>query len=58
MSLITITQSMGCPGGQIAELVADSLHLDLYDDARLQCTVQTMGNILPTYRYFLLKIED
>jgi cytidylate kinase len=52
MSLITITQSMGCPGGQIAELVADSLHLDLYDDARLQRTVQTMGKDLEDLKDF------
>jgi cytidylate kinase len=43
MSLITITQSMGCTGDEIAKLVADSLDLELYDDARLQRTVQSMG---------------
>ena len=32
MSLITITQSMGCAGENIAKLVADSLNLELFDD--------------------------
>lgn len=52
MSLITITQSMGCTGGQIAKLVADSLQLELYDDARLQRTVQTMGKELEDLKHF------
>ena len=43
MSLITITQRMGCAGENIAKLVADSLNLELYDDAGLQHTVQTIG---------------
>ena len=43
MSLITITQSMGCSGEKIAKLVADSLNLELYDDAGLQHMVQTLG---------------
>lgn len=43
MSLITITQSMGCAGDQIAKLVAATLNVELYDDARLQQTVKTMG---------------
>lgn len=43
MSLITLTQSMGCQGREIAKLVADRLNLELYDDARLQKTLQSMG---------------
>jgi cytidylate kinase len=52
MPLITITQSMGCAGAKIAELVADRLHLELYDDARLQRTVQTMGKPLEDLKHF------
>jgi cytidylate kinase len=52
MSLITITQSMGCPGEEIAKLVADRLDLELYDDARLQRTVQTMGKELQDLKHF------
>ena len=52
MSLITITQSMGCAGTKIAALVADTLHLELYDDARLQRTVQTMGKQLEDLKHF------
>ena len=36
MSLITITQSRGCSGEKIAELVADRLNLELYNDAKTQ----------------------
>ena len=49
MSLITITQSMGCSGEKIVKIVADSLNLELYDDARLQQTVQTMGKGLKKF---------
>ena len=52
MSLITITQSMGCAGENIAKLVADSLNLELYDDARLQGTVQTMGKEFEGLKHF------
>jgi hypothetical protein len=52
MSLITITQSMGCTGDEIAKLVADSLKLDLYDDARLQRTIQGMGQELEDLKGF------
>ena len=52
MSLITITQSMGCPGDKIAELVAESLHLELFDDATLQRTVQSMGRDLADLKHF------
>jgi len=52
MSLITITQSMGCPGGKIAELVADCLHLELFDDAGLQRTIQSMGRDLEDLKHF------
>jgi cytidylate kinase len=52
MSLITITQSMGCTGENIAGLVADRLQLELYDDARLQRTLQTMGKELEDLKHF------
>ena len=52
MSLITITQSMGCPGEKIAELIADRLHLELYDDARLQRTIQTVGKEIEDLKHF------
>jgi len=52
MSLITITQSMGCMGDQIAKLVADRLDLELYDDARLQGTLQNMGRDLADLKGF------
>lgn len=52
MSLITITQSMGCAGAIIARQVADRLQLELYDDARLQRTVQTMGKPLEDLKHF------
>ena len=38
MALITITQSMGCAGEEIAKLVAANLNLELYDDNKLQQT--------------------
>lgn len=43
MPLITITQGLGCTGEEIAERVAAALNVQLYDDARLQQTAQTMG---------------
>ncbi len=52
MSLITITQSMGSTGDKIAKLVADSLDLELYDDARLQRTVQTLGKDFEDLKHF------
>ena len=52
MSLITITQSVGCAGENIAKLVADSLNLELFDDARLQHTVQTMGKEFEGLKHF------
>jgi len=52
MSLITITQSMGCAGAIIAGQVANRLQLELYDDARLQRTVQTMGKSLEDLKRF------
>ena len=36
MSLITISESIGCGGKAIAALVADELKLELYDDRRLE----------------------
>jgi len=52
MSLITITQSKGGAGEKIAKLVADSLSLELYDDARPQHTVQTMGQEFEDLKHF------
>jgi cytidylate kinase len=52
MSLVTITQSMGCAGEKIAKLVADSLDLELYDDVRLQHAVQTMGKEFEGLKHF------
>lgn len=52
MSLITITQSMGCAGEEIAKLVAATLNLKLYDDAKLQQTAQTMGQQLDDLQQF------
>jgi len=37
---------MGCAGEEIAKLVADTLNLELYDDAKLQQTAQSMGKEL------------
>jgi len=36
MALITITRSLGCGGRGIAELVAEGLKIELFDDKRLQ----------------------
>lgn len=52
MSLITITQNMGCSGEQIAKIVADSLNLELYDDAKLQGTIQTLGKDYEGLQHF------
>ena len=52
MTLITITQNMGCSGEKIAKLVADRLNLELYDDARLKQTVQTMGKEFEELKHF------
>ncbi|CAB1076028.1 hypothetical protein JY97_12205 [Alkalispirochaeta odontotermitis] len=52
MSLITITQSMGCMGDAIAKLVAERLNLELYDDARLQRTLQGIGRDLADLKDF------
>ncbi len=52
MSLITITQSKGCAGEKIAKLVADRLNIELYDDAKLQQTVQTMGSDFVDLKHF------
>jgi len=43
---------MGCAGAIIAGQVADRLQLELYDDARLQRTVQTMGKPLGDLKHF------
>jgi hypothetical protein len=43
---------MGCAGENIAKLVADSLNLELFDDARLQHTVQTMGKEFEGLKHF------
>ncbi len=52
MSLITITQSLGCAGEEIARLVAGALKLEVYDDVRLQQTAQTMGKTLDDLKQF------
>jgi len=52
MALITITQNMGCAGEKIAKRVADKLNLELYDDARLQHTAQTMGKEFEELKHF------
>jgi cytidylate kinase len=43
---------MGCPGKEIAKLVADSLHLELYDDTRLQGAAQTMDKEFEDLKHF------
>jgi cytidylate kinase len=43
MSLITISQSIGCDGGEIARQVSDALQVTLYDDARLKEEALGMG---------------
>lgn len=43
MSLITISEYLGCGGKAIAKQVATDLNLELYDDARLQAEAVKMG---------------
>jgi cytidylate kinase len=43
---------MGCAGEEIAKLVADTLNLELYDDAKLQQTAQSMGKELDDLKQF------
>ena len=43
MSLITISESVGCGGMTVAGLVADNLKLELYDDRRLEEEAVKMG---------------
>lgn len=43
MSLITISQVIGCDGMAIARLVADELKLDLYDDEKLEKEALRIG---------------
>ncbi len=43
---------MGCAGEEIAKLVAATLNLKLYDDAKLQQTAQTMGRQLDDLQQF------
>ena len=52
MSLITITQSLGCAAEDIAKLVANSLNLQLYDDSKLQQTAQAMGKEFDNLKQF------
>jgi hypothetical protein len=52
MALITITQSMGSAGEEIAKLVAATLNLELYDDNKLQQTAQSMGKELDDLKQF------
>lgn len=43
MSLITISESIGCEGMKIAASVADELKLELYDDSRLEKEAVRLG---------------
>lgn len=43
MSLITISQGMGCEGETIARYVADGLNLELYDDVKLKEEALKLG---------------
>jgi len=43
MPLITITQSIGCDGWEVARKVADDLEVGLYDDSRLKEEAVRMG---------------
>jgi cytidylate kinase len=43
MSLVTISQSIGCDGGLIARRVAESLKVTLFDDERLRQEALAMG---------------
>jgi len=43
MSLITISQGIGCEGNEIARKVSESLHLELYDDAKLKEEARRTG---------------
>jgi cytidylate kinase len=43
MSLVTITQGIGCGGGAIARKVAEALGVTLFDDDRLQREALEMG---------------
>jgi len=43
MSLITISESIGCEGMSIAKLVADALNLELFDDRRLEQEALEIG---------------
>jgi len=43
MALITISRHKGCHGVEIAQMVADELELQLYDDARLREEALQMG---------------
>jgi len=43
MPLITISRGIGCGGGVIARLVAEDLHIELFDDDRLHQEALKMG---------------
>ena len=43
MSLVTITHTLGCNGLEIAQRVAESLGVNLYDDSRLRAEAIRMG---------------
>jgi len=43
MSLITITENIGCGGMEIANIAADALKLELYDDRKLEEKATEMG---------------
>jgi len=58
MSLITITQTMGCNGLAIARRVAEGLGIDLYDDFRLRAEAIRMGLHEENLRGFEEKAPD
>jgi cytidylate kinase len=43
MSLITISQGIGCQGNEIARKVSESLQIELYDDSRLKEEARRTG---------------
>jgi cytidylate kinase len=43
MSLITISQGIGCDGNEIARKVSESLQIELYDDSKLKEEARRTG---------------
>jgi cytidylate kinase len=58
MSLVTITQTMGCNGLDIARRVAQGLGIDLYDDSRLRAEAIRMGLSEENLKGFQEKAPD